>query len=59
MHNSPACCPWCKTTETVRRLFHWAACRRRVATGLLLRGACYGLGTGAVGIITVWVQHRL
>lgn len=59
MHNSPAHCPRRKTTETVRQLVRWAARRRRTATGLLLRGACYGAGTGAVSIIAVWVERHL
>ncbi|MFH8470710.1 hypothetical protein [Streptomyces sp. NPDC017991] len=33
--------------------------RRRAAVGLLPRGARYGLGTGAVGLATFWVQSRL
>lgn len=59
MHNSPAHPLWGKITETVRRLVRWAARRRRTATGLLLRGACYGAGTGAVSILAVWVERHL
>jgi hypothetical protein len=59
MHHSPARPLWGKTTETVRRMVRWAARRRRIATGLLLRGACYGAGTGAVSILAVWVERHL
>ncbi|MFF3459676.1 hypothetical protein ACFYXH_36355 [Streptomyces sp. NPDC002730] len=59
MHNRPARPRWSKTTETVRQLVRWAARRRRTATGLLLRGACYGAGTGAVSILAVWVERHL
>jgi hypothetical protein len=59
MHNSPARQLRGKTTETVRQLVRWAAHRRRTATGLLLRGACYGAGTGAVSILAVWVERHL
>jgi hypothetical protein len=33
--------------------------RRRTASTYLLRGACYGAGTGFVGLIFTWVEHRL
>ncbi|MET7718839.1 hypothetical protein [Streptomyces sp. NPDC005407] len=59
MHNSPARPLWSKTADTVRQLVRWAARRRRAATGLLLRGACYGAGTGAVSILAVWVERHL
>lgn len=59
MHHSPAHRPWRKTAATLHRLIHWAARRRRAATGLVLRGACYGAGTGAVSIIAVWVEQHL
>ncbi|MFE7854375.1 hypothetical protein [Streptomyces sp. NPDC057403] len=37
----------------------WIARRRRTALAQLLRGACYGAGTGAVGLIFMWVEHRM
>ncbi|MEU0945531.1 hypothetical protein ABZ379_22505 [Streptomyces canus] len=37
----------------------WTVRRRRIALAQLLRGACYGAGTGAVGLIFVWVEHRM
>ncbi|MDT0487208.1 hypothetical protein OHQ89_50855 [Streptomyces canus] len=37
----------------------WIARRRRTALAHLLRGACYGAGTGAVGLIFVWMEHQL
>ncbi|MFE5842065.1 hypothetical protein ACFQ7N_10500 [Streptomyces niveus] len=43
----------------VRRLIHWMKRRRRAALALALQGACYSAGTTAVGILGVWVQHRL
>ncbi len=37
----------------------WIAHRRRTALAHLLRGACYGAGTGAVGLIFMLVERRL
>lgn len=46
-----------------RQILHnataWALARRRAALALALRGACYGAGTGTVGLLTMWLQHRL
>ncbi|MCX4451563.1 hypothetical protein [Streptomyces sp. NBC_01789] len=35
----------------------WAS-RRRMMTDQLLRGACYGAGTGAAGLIVWWIEQR-
>jgi hypothetical protein len=59
MHDSPDRRPARKVPALFHRLVRWARQRRRVAIGLLLRGVCYGLGTGLAGIATFWVQHHL
>ncbi|MCX4792085.1 MULTISPECIES: hypothetical protein [unclassified Streptomyces] len=38
---------------------HWIARRRRVIAANILRGACYGMGTGAVGLVFWWIEQRL
>lgn len=43
-----------QTTEQTR-----ARRRRRTATAHMLRGACYGIGTGTVGLIFVLLQRVL
>ncbi|MEO3752018.1 hypothetical protein [Streptomyces sp. B6B3] len=43
---------------TLHELARWARARHRVATGLFLRGACYGAGTTAVTLLAVWAQTR-
>ena len=45
--------------EPLITAWNWIAHRRRTALVHLLRGACYGAGTGAVGLIFMWVEHRL
>ena len=44
------------------RLARWFARRRRAIADQLLRGACYGFGTGAVGLgfwwIERWIEHH-
>ncbi|MEV4437312.1 hypothetical protein [Streptomyces sp. NPDC049555] len=40
------------------RTLRWARRRRRTALGLLLRGVCYGTGTGLVSMLVFWLQHR-
>ncbi|MET7575289.1 hypothetical protein ABZT04_43585 [Streptomyces sp. NPDC005492] len=37
----------------------WRARRRRTALTQVMRGACYGIGTGAVGLAFVWAQQHL
>ncbi|MEU9186252.1 hypothetical protein AB0D14_17230 [Streptomyces sp. NPDC048484] len=59
MHDSPEVQPARKVPEILHRLVRWTRPRRRAAVGLLLRGVCYGLGTGAVSLATFWVQNRL
>jgi hypothetical protein len=41
-----------------RRAALWAADRRAAALGHLLRGICYGTGTGAVSLLVYWLQNR-
>ncbi|MEU1670387.1 hypothetical protein ABZ547_43725 [Streptomyces sparsogenes] len=45
------------------RLVYWFTRRRRVITAHMLRGACYGIGTGIAGLgfwmIERWIEHRL
>ncbi|MBA8943542.1 hypothetical protein FHS33_001948 [Streptomyces calvus] len=36
----------------------WLLRRRRIAADQFLRGACYGAGTAAVGLLAVWAQTR-
>jgi hypothetical protein len=48
-----------KAASQLRRLLRWTLVRRRSAAGHMLRGACYGAGTGAISILTVWAQRHL
>ncbi|MFF3275994.1 hypothetical protein ACFYWU_34410 [Streptomyces chrestomyceticus] len=48
-----------KAVTRTNRLIRWAVRQRRAAAGRLLRGACYGIGTGAVSILALWIQERL
>ncbi|MFF0737776.1 hypothetical protein ACFYVK_39960 [Streptomyces chartreusis] len=41
------------------RLRRWARRRRRDAANHLLRGLCYGIGTGAAGLAFWWLQQHL
>ncbi|MDH6221677.1 hypothetical protein [Streptomyces pseudovenezuelae] len=45
--------------ERLTTVWKWIARRRRTALAQVLRGACYGAGTGAVGLIFMWAQHWL
>jgi hypothetical protein len=45
--------------ERLRTAWTWLARRRRTALNQLLRGACYGAGTGAVGLFFMWVEHQM
>jgi len=36
----------------------WIRRRVRLAVGLVLRGACTGLGTAGAGMVVVWLQTR-
>ncbi|MFF3446890.1 hypothetical protein ACFYXJ_07100 [Streptomyces sp. NPDC002667] len=44
-----------RTTCDVAR---WVLRRRRIAATQFLRGACYGAGTAAVGVLAVWLRTR-
>ncbi|MEN8655485.1 hypothetical protein ABCR94_34150 [Streptomyces sp. 21So2-11] len=47
------------TASSIGRLLRWASARRRAASGLMLRGACYGAGTTAVSLIAVWAERHI
>lgn len=38
---------------------HWITHRRRVALAHLLRGACYGVGMGVIGLAFVWMERLI
>ncbi len=42
-------------TAAVQRI----ARRRRTALTHMLRGACYGIGTGVIGLAFVWMERLL
>ncbi|MEU5191377.1 hypothetical protein AB0G83_30160 [Streptomyces klenkii] len=44
--------------RTTTHAANWATANRRVALGHVLRGACYGTGTGLVSLTIYWIQHR-
>ncbi|MFJ4569050.1 hypothetical protein ACIP4U_36440 [Streptomyces caelestis] len=44
-------------TKQLTTALRWAAQRRRAALAHMLRGACYGLGTGAIGLAFVWLER--
>ncbi|MFE4055600.1 hypothetical protein ACFXP3_04685 [Streptomyces sp. NPDC059096] len=58
MHHIPQPAPG-KALTPSRRLVRWAVRHRRAAAGHLLRGICYGAGTGAVGLLFIWIQRYL
>ncbi|WP_326615283.1 hypothetical protein OG949_41035 (plasmid) [Streptomyces scopuliridis] len=58
MHHNPPLTPR-KALTRLSRPVRWAVRRRRTALTHLLRGACYGAGTGAVSILAVWAQQHL
>jgi len=37
----------------------WLARRRRTALTQVLRGACYGIGTGVIGLVFMLMEYRL
>ncbi|MGW0538028.1 hypothetical protein [Streptomyces sp. NPDC003032] len=41
-----------------RRLRGWARARRRTALSQLLRGICFGSGSGLITLIVFWLTHR-
>ncbi|MEX2981218.1 hypothetical protein [Streptomyces sp. C36] len=44
--------------RTPCRAARWTAVRRRAALGLVLRGICYGTGTGLMSLLVYWLQHQ-
>ncbi|MFI9587513.1 hypothetical protein ACIHCQ_38180 [Streptomyces sp. NPDC052236] len=59
MYDNPARRAERKNSALLHRLLRWGRQRHRAALGLVLRGACWGLGTGAVSTAAYWVQNRL
>ncbi|QIB49467.1 hypothetical protein [Streptomyces aureoverticillatus] len=41
-----------------RRTRDWAHARRRPALGQVLRGICFGCGSGLVTLFIFWLTHR-
>ncbi|WP_125264490.1 hypothetical protein [Streptomyces alboflavus] len=57
---SPATISLVKPAPTrMARLRRWVRCCRSDAALYLLRGICYGLGTGLVGFSSYWLQQHL
>lgn len=50
---------WTTAVARTRRFGRWAARRRSAALGHIFRGACYGIGTGTVSLVIVWVRPYL
>ncbi|CAM5529771.1 MULTISPECIES: hypothetical protein [Streptomyces] len=48
-----------KAVARTNGLVRWTVRQRRAAAGHLLRGACYGIGTGAASILVLWIQEHL
>ncbi|MGW1801558.1 hypothetical protein ACWCQN_37985 [Streptomyces sp. NPDC001984] len=42
----------------MRYLRQWAARHGRTVQDQLIRGAAYGVGSGAVSLLVLWVQTR-
>lgn len=40
------------------RLWQWFVRRRGVIATSVLRGVCYGTGTGAAGFAFWWIEHH-
>jgi hypothetical protein len=58
MHHIPQPAPR-KALTRPGRLVRWTVRHRRAAAGHLLRGICYGAGTGAAGLFSLWLQRYL
>jgi hypothetical protein len=57
MHcNHPTPRPGRKRRTTLRQRL---ARHRRTALAHMLRGACYGIGTGAIGLAFLWLERLL
>jgi hypothetical protein len=52
-----------RTTGVIRphhnRIAQWLRQRRRTAISLLLRGACYGTGTGLASLAAWWIRTHM
>lgn len=44
--------------RTARYLREWAARQGRIVPEQMLRGASYGVGSGAVSLLVVWFETR-
>ncbi|MFE3687614.1 hypothetical protein ACFXPM_30895 [Streptomyces sp. NPDC059095] len=47
------------STGPIRRVWAWIRRRRRLMVVSVVRGACYGIGTGLVGLVFWWIQLNL
>ncbi|WPO76726.1 hypothetical protein [Streptomyces sp. KN37] len=45
-------------THRGRRIRHWAFARRRTALSQMLRGACFGSGSGLITLTIYWLTRR-
>jgi hypothetical protein len=45
-------------SSAFRTLAKWAAHHRRTVPDQMIRGASYGLGSGAVSLLVVWFEAR-
>ncbi|MEV7196540.1 hypothetical protein AB0N81_32785 [Streptomyces sp. NPDC093510] len=45
-------------TRRARRLRGWAGVRRRTALSQLLRGICFGSGSGLITAVVFWLTHH-
>ncbi|MEV5440477.1 hypothetical protein AB0K80_31370 [Streptomyces sp. NPDC052682] len=46
-------------TKRLTAALQWLTRRRRTALAHLLRGACYGMGTGMIGLAFIWVERLM
>ena len=42
----------------VSRIRRWVRARRSDAATYVLRGACYGIGTGVCALVVWWIEHH-
>ncbi|MEV5982877.1 hypothetical protein [Streptomyces sp. NPDC052114] len=41
-----------------RRILAWAYARRHAALSQILRGLCFGCGSGLITLLVYWLTHR-
>ncbi|MGW6977440.1 hypothetical protein [Streptomyces sp. NPDC054952] len=49
----------CPQNRRIRRVCRWITRRRNVMLTSALRGTCYGIGAGAVGLVFWWCEQSL